>query len=116
MAERLGVPVVVDNDANAALIAEHRRGAARGRADGGAADARDRDRRRHRRRRARCCRGARGGAGEWGHMVVDIDGPPCPCDCPNRGCLEMLVSGTALGREARGAPPRSCRTRASDVR
>ena len=32
MAERLGVPVAVDNDANAAMAAEHRRGAAQGRA------------------------------------------------------------------------------------
>ena len=55
-------------------------------------------------------RGARGAAGELGHMVVDVDGPPCPGNCPNRGCLEVLVSGTALGRAARGAPPRSCRT------
>jgi glucokinase len=43
--------------------------------------------------------GARGAAGELGHMVVDADGPPCPGRCPNHGCLEALVSGHALGIE-----------------
>ena len=33
-------------------------------------------------------------------MVVDIDGPPCQGNCPNRGCLEAVASGTALVREA----------------
>jgi glucokinase len=32
-------------------------------------------------------------------MVVDVDGPPCHGNCPNRGCLETLVSGTALIRD-----------------
>jgi glucokinase len=97
MAERLGLPVWVDNDANVALLAEHRFGAARG-ADhaamltigtgiGGAilVD-------------GRIVRGTRGGAGELGHVVIDLDGPPCPCG--NAGCLEALASGSALGREA----------------
>ena len=44
-------------------------------------------------------RGSVGAAAELGHMVVDMDGPPCPGSCPNRGCLEAYVSGTALGRE-----------------
>jgi glucokinase len=35
-----------------------------------------------------------------GHMVVDMDGPPCQGFCPNRGCLEAVASGTALVREA----------------
>jgi len=97
MAERLGVPVAVDNDANAAMVAEHRHGAAVGSTTaalltlgtgiggGIVAD-------------GRVVRGAFGGAGEWGHMVIQADGPLCTCG--NRGCLEMLVSGTALGRAA----------------
>jgi glucokinase len=98
MAERLGVPVAVDNDANAAMIAELRSGAARGArtaalltlgtgiGGGIVAD-------------GQLLRGAHGGAGEWGHMVIDVNGPLCTCG--NWGCLEMLVSGTALGRAAR---------------
>lgn len=97
MAERLGVPVAVDNDANAAMVAEHRYGAAMGAScaalltlgtgigGGIVAD-------------GNVVRGAHGGAGEWGHMVIQADGPLCTCG--NRGCLEMLVSGTALGRAA----------------
>jgi glucokinase len=50
--------------------------------------------------------GASGAAGEWGHMVVDVNGPRCTCG--NIGCLETLVSGSALGRDglrvARDAP------------
>jgi glucokinase len=97
MAERLGLPVVVDNDANAAMVAELRRGAARGARTAalvtlgtgiGGAIVVD----------GRVVHGAAGGAGEWGHMVVDAHGPLCTCG--NRGCLEMLVSGTALGRAA----------------
>jgi glucokinase len=100
MAERLGVPVAVDNDANAAMVAEHRHGAAAGTSCAalltlgtgiGGGIVVDGD----------VVRGAHGGAGEWGHMVIDADGPLCTCG--NRGCLEMLVSGTALGRAARRA-------------
>lgn len=43
--------------------------------------------------------GARGFAGEIGHMVVEPSGPPCPCG--GCGCLEIMASGTALGRMAR---------------
>src|SRR5829696_5253660 len=53
-------------------------------------------------------RGATGSAGELGHVVVDMNGPPCPGKCPNRGCLEVMASGNAIGREgaaaARSAP------------
>jgi glucokinase len=98
MAERLGVPVAVDNDANAAMVAEHRHGAALGARTAalltlgtgiGGGILVD----------GQVLHGAHGGAGEWGHMVIDVDGPLCTCG--NRGCLEMLVSGTALGRAAR---------------
>ena len=94
MSERLDRPVVVDNDANCALLAEARAGAAKGAADalmltlgtgiGGAILA-----------RGELYRGV-GSAGELGHTVVDIDGEPCPCG--NRGCLEAVASGPAFGR------------------
>ena len=45
-------------------------------------------------------RGWIGAGGELGHMVVDMDGPPCQGACPNRGCLEVMASGSALVREA----------------
>jgi len=39
-------------------------------------------------------RGLNGGAGEFGHTVIDPDGPPCACG--KRGCLETYVSDPAL--------------------
>lgn len=42
--------------------------------------------------------GARGGAGEAGHMTLLVDGPLCSCG--RRGCWEALASGTAVTREA----------------
>ena len=109
MSERLGLPVYVDNDTNAALVAEHRRGAARGAEHaamltlgtgiGGALLL-----------GGRLYRGARGFGGELGHMVVDLDGPDCQGACPGRGCLEVMASGTAIGAaavEAARATPES---------
>ena len=99
MAERLGLPVFVDNDANVAALAEQRFGAARG-ADhvvmltigtgigGGLILG------------GELYRGAVGAAAELGHCVVEMDGPRCQGNCPNRGCLEAVASGTALAREA----------------
>jgi glucokinase len=99
MAERLGVPVFVDNDGNTAALAEHRRGAARGATEAivltlgtgiaGGLILRD-----------ELYRGGLGAAGEIGHMVIDFDGPACVGNCPNRGCAELFASGTALVREA----------------
>lgn len=43
-------------------------------------------------------RGARGGGGEFGHLVVDVDGPPC--ECGKRGCLEAYVGEAGLLRQA----------------
>jgi len=95
-----GVPVVVDNDANCAAVAEHRAGAGRGASDlvlvtlgtgiGGGVIIAD-----------RLIRGASGFAGEPGHMVVDPSGPPCPCG--RRGCWERFASGSGLGRLGRDA-------------
>ena len=42
-------------------------------------------------------RGARGTAGEIGHIPVDPNGPECPCG--QRGCLEMVASGSAIARQ-----------------
>jgi glucokinase len=99
MAERLGLPVFVDNDANVATLAEHRAGAARGANDvalmaigtgiGGGLIL-----------DGRLYRGSVGAAAELGHMVIDMDGPRCQGNCPNHGCVEALASGTALAREA----------------
>lgn len=100
MAERLGLPVFVDNDANLAVLAEHRGGSAAGATDvvmltvgtgigGGLIIA------------GELYRGAVGTGGELGHTVIDMNGPRCQGNCPNRGCLEAMASGTALAREAR---------------
>lgn len=107
MSERLGLPVAVDNDSTVALIAEHRFGAARGVSHAalialgtgiGGGLLLD----------GRIYRGADGLGAELGHIVVDFDGADCQGDCPGRGCLEVLASGTAIGvagREAaRGRP------------
>jgi glucokinase len=98
LAERLDLPVVVDNDATAALVAESRWGAARDARDvvmltigtgvgGGVLVG------------GRVLRGASGAGAELGHVVIDAAGPPCPGNCPNRGCLEAFVSGPALAIE-----------------
>lgn len=48
----------------------------------------------------RLYRGSVGSAAELGHTVIQADGPPCQGNCPNRGCVEVLASGTALAIEA----------------
>jgi glucokinase len=98
MAERLELPVVVDNDANCAVLAEARAGAGAGCSEvvmltlgtgiGSGLFL-----------RGEVYRGFVGGGAEIGHMVVDMDGRPCQGNCPNRGCLESVASGTALVRE-----------------
>ena len=96
--ERTGLPTVVDNDARAAAWAEARFGAGAGTDDlvlvavgtgiggGLVLD-------------GAVYRGTAGFGGEVGHMIVAPDGDPC--DCGNRGCLETMASGSALGRAAR---------------
>jgi glucokinase len=102
MSERLGLPVVVDNDANVALLAESRFGAARDVRHAvlvalgtgiGSALLLD----------GRIYRGARGLGAEIGHMVIDLHGPDCQGNCPGRGCLEVMASGSTIGREGRAA-------------
>lgn len=46
-------------------------------------------------------RGTRGMAGEIGHVVIDADGPACPCGL--RGCFEAIASGPAVARRAEAA-------------
>jgi glucokinase len=99
MSERLGLPVFVDNDGNTSALAEHRAGAARGATEAvvitlgtgiaGGLIMRD-----------EIYRGGFGAAGELGHMVIELDGPPCHGNCPNHGCAEVYCSGTALVEEA----------------
>jgi len=102
MAERLGLPVFIDNDANVAVLAEHRFGAARGTRNAvmltigtGIGGGLIID--------GRLYRGSSGAGAELGHMVIEAEGPPCQGNCPNRGCVEALASGTAIAREGLAA-------------
>ena len=99
MAERLGIPVVVDNDANCHTVCESRIGIAQGATEvalltlgtgiGGGLLL-----------RGEIYRGWISGGAEMGHMVVEMNGRPCQGNCPNWGCLESVASGSALVREA----------------
>ena len=102
---RTGLPVFVDNDANVAALAEHLYGAAKGARNavmltigtgigGGLILG------------GEVYRGSSGAGAELGHTVIEVDGPPCQGNCPGRGCVETLASGTALGREGRAAAER----------
>jgi glucokinase len=100
LAEILRLPVMVDNDANLAALGENRFGAGRGTKDmvmltigtgigGGILIG------------GHLYRGRDGGAGEFGHMVIDRNGPVCACG--NRGCLEAIAGGRAI---AAGSGPK----------
>lgn len=100
MSRRLGVPVVVDNDANLAVLAESRFGVARGHSSAvyvavghgiGAGILTN----------GQILRGHAGLAGEIGHIQVLATGVVCRCG--NRGCLEGLVSSTAIAASMRSA-------------
>ncbi|MGI8460072.1 MAG: ROK family protein, partial [Solirubrobacterales bacterium] len=105
MRERLGIPVFLDNDANCAAFAEYLYGAGRGTRNmvmltvgtgiGGGLVL-----------NGQLYRGSTGAGAELGHVVIELDGPPCQGTCPNHGCVESLASGTALGREGRAAAER----------
>ena len=94
---RVGLPVVVENDANAAAWGEHRFGGGRNNPDmclvtvgtglGGGIVL-----------RGALDRGAFGAAGEFGHLRLVPQG--LPCGCGNHGCWEQYCSGSALIREA----------------
>ncbi|MEV4417302.1 ROK family protein [Catellatospora sp. NPDC049609] len=92
-----GVPVRLAGDGVCAAIGEHWRGAGRGHDDllvlvvstgvgGGLIHG------------GRPFTGASGNAGHVGHMVVDLDGDPCPCG--GRGCVEAIASGPSMVRYA----------------
>jgi glucokinase len=96
LGRRFEVPVFVDNDANCAALAEAQlvpcdnlvmltlgTGVGGGVIVGG-----------------RIFRGAHGLGAELGHFSVNADGPHCPGNCPNSGCLEAYCSGQALERDA----------------
>lgn len=92
---RFRLPVGVENDANAAALAEWKLGAGRGTSSlvmltlgtgvggGVVLDGR-----------------LYHGWAEFGHMVLQVDGPPCQGNCHGRGHVEALVSGTAADRVA----------------
>jgi glucokinase len=98
VADKYGQPVKVDNDANAAALAETRWGAARGYhyvfyatlgtgiGTGIVLD-------------GRIYHGNTGSAGEGGHVSIDYRGPVC--NCGKRGCIEILAAGPAIGKRAR---------------
>jgi predicted NBD/HSP70 family sugar kinase len=93
MEQRLGLPVHLDNDANVGALGEATFGAGAGvevmaylRLSAGIGAGLVIN--------GRPFRGARGIAGEIGHVLVDPQGPICRCG--NRGCLETFVAGPAL--------------------
>jgi glucokinase len=102
LAARLGVPVALINDARAFTLAESRMGAAAGCptvvcltlgtgvGGGVVVDGRLRF-------------GPHGRAGELGHQVIEVGGPPCGCG--NRGCVEAFAAGSALCRLGGRATP-----------
>ena len=101
--ERLGCPVVVENDAAAAAWAEAKAGSGKGISSmafagfgtgiGGALVI-----------DGKLVRGAHGFGSEPGHLTIMPDGLECPCG--RRGCWELYASGSALGRYAREAAER----------
>jgi glucokinase len=100
LAERFGIPVGIENDVRAAAAGLHQRQVLGDDADlaylsvgTGISAGVVLDGRLH--------RGARGMAGEIGHVVLDRAGPMCPCGL--RGCFEALASGPAVARQAEAA-------------
>jgi len=98
IADMYHVPVKVDNDANAAALAETRWGAARGfryvfyatiGTGIGTGIVLD----------GRIYHGSTGSAGEGGHVSIDYRGPRC--NCGKLGCIEILAAGPAIGARAR---------------
>jgi glucokinase len=100
MVERFGLPVAIDNDGNAAAIAEWRFGAGRGTSHmvlltlgtgiGGGLIL-----------DGRPYRGSIGAGAELGHMVLDYGGVPCGEGCTGHGHFEAVAAGPAADRAAR---------------
>jgi len=106
VAERITLPVTMDNDANCAMLAEHRFGVARGAANavmltlgtgigGGIVIA------------GEIYRGTVGAAAEIGHLVVEADGRRCHGACDGAGCIEAYASGTSIGELGEAAAARA---------
>jgi glucokinase len=101
----LGTRVILENDANVAALGEKWLGAARdvddmvmltlGTGVGGGIVL-----------EGRIWHGMSGMAGEFGHMTVEPEGPPCGCG--NRGCVEQYASATAVVRMAKAAIASGC--------
>jgi glucokinase len=98
LARAYRLPVKVDNDANAAALAETLWGAGRGYRNVffatigtgiGTGIVFD----------GQIYHGRTGAAAEGGHLTIDYDGPPCACG--KRGCIEALAAGPAIARLAR---------------
>jgi len=99
MAERFGMPTAIENDANAAALAEWKVGAGRGTTHmvmltlgtgiGGGLIL-----------DGRLYRGTVGAAGELGHIVIEHDGPRCQGTCTGHGHLEAVASGHAASTAA----------------
>jgi glucokinase len=96
--QALGLPTVLENDANAAGLGEYRYGAGRGvqslvymTVSTGIGGGIILD--------GKVWHGLKDAAGEIGHMTVCPDGPLCGCG--NRGCLEAISSGTSIARRAK---------------
>jgi glucokinase len=104
---RLQTIVILENDGNVAALGEKWLGAARDFSDmamltlgtgvGGGLILDD-----------AIWHGLNGMAGEFGHMTVDSEGPPCGCG--NRGCLELYASATGIVRMAREAAANETRS------
>jgi glucokinase len=98
--QAIGLPAVLENDANAAALGEFRYGAGKGARSlvyltistgiGGGIIL-----------DGKIWHGVKDAAGEIGHMTLAPDGPLCGCG--NRGCLETIASGPSIARRAREA-------------
>jgi glucokinase len=95
LGERFGLPTLLENDASAAALGEHRFGAGRGSrymlyitVSTGVGGGIIID--------GELYRGKSGAAGELGHVIIDMNGPACGCGA--HGCLESLASGTAIAK------------------
>lgn len=105
LSEKVGLPAVIDNDGNVAMLAEALYGAARGAKHAlmltlgtgiGGGIWLD----------GKVFRGSTGAGAELGHTVVDIDGPRCQGNCRGYGCVEIFASGSAIGKAGQGAAER----------
>jgi fructokinase len=106
LARRIGLAVIVENDANCFALAEAINGAGQGArvvfgvimgtgvGGGLVVD-------------GRLWSGPQHIAGEWGHHSIDPNGPLCYCE--RRGCVETFISGPAVERRTSPAPRRRCR-------